>query len=110
MTHALLVVTNVPTAELATAIAASLVEQGVAACVNILPAVQSVYRWQGKIEQAVEIPLLIKTIVSRYTELEAAICAMHPHEIPEIIAIDIDAGLPAYLNWIGAETVKALNV
>ncbi|MBB3214744.1 periplasmic divalent cation tolerance protein [Herbaspirillum sp. Sphag1AN] len=110
MFQAILVVTNVPSAELASAIATCLVEQGLAACVNILPAVQSVYRWQGKVEQAVEIPLLIKTTETRYGELQAAIRALHPYDIPEIIAINIDAGLPAYLNWIGAETVKALNV
>ena len=108
--RAILVVTNVPSVECANAIAAHLLEQGLAACVNILPAVQSVYRWQGKIEEALEIPLLIKSATTRYAELEAVICAMHPYEVPEIIAIDIVAGLPAYLNWIGTETVKALNV
>ena len=110
MFQAILVLTNVPSAELATAISTSLVEQGLAACVNILPAVQSVYRWQGKVEQAVEIPLLIKAAAKRYAELEAGIRALHPYDTPEIIAINIDAGLPAYLNWIDAETVKVLNV
>ena len=110
MPQAILVLTNVTDADLAQALATSLLEQGLAACVNILPAVHSIYRWQGKITHATEITLMIKSTAGRYPELEAAIRCMHPYEVAEIIAIDISAGLPAYLNWIAAETVKALNV
>ena len=100
----LLVLTNCPDEATANAIALALVEEKFAACVNILPRVQSVYRWQGAVESASEIPLLIKSTVGRYAELEAAIRARHPYDVPEIIALPITQGLPAYLNWIATET------
>lgn len=102
----LLILTNCPDEESANAIALAVVEQKLAACVNILPRVQSVYRWQGAVEAASEIPLLIKSTAERYPALEAAIRERHPYEVPEIIALPISAGLPAYLNWLAAETVQ----
>jgi len=110
MQQALLVLTNVPDESLAQTIARALVEQNLAACVNIMPAVRSVYRWQGALEQADEVTLLIKTTQARYAQLEAGIKAMHPYEVPEIIAVPIAAGLPAYLDWIAAETKKEIDV
>lgn len=104
--EALLILTNCPDEESANAIALAVVEQKLAACVNILPRVQSVYRWQGAVEAASEIPLLIKSTAERYPALEAAIRERHPYETPEIIAVPISAGLPAYLNWLAAETVQ----
>lgn len=109
MEQTLLVLSNVPDAELASTIARTLVEQRLAACVNIMPAVQSVYQWQGAIEHASEVTLMVKTTQARYADLEAAIKAAHPYDVPEIIAIPIATGLPAYLNWIVAETRKELN-
>ena len=106
MLQPLLVLTNVPDAALARALAQQLVEQRLAASVNILPAVQSIYQWQGAVEQADEITLLIKTEQARYAQLEAAIKAMHPYHVPEIIALPIVAGLPAYLDWIANETKR----
>ena len=100
----LLVLTNCPDEATANAIALALVEEKFAACVNILPRVQSVYRWQGAVESASEIPLLIKSTVGRYAELEAAIRARHPYDMPEIIALPITQGLPADLNWVATET------
>ena len=100
----LLVLTNCPDEATANAIALALVEEKFAACVNILPRVQSIYRWQGAVESASEIPLLIKSTVGRYAELEAAIRARHPYDVPEIIALPITQGLPAYLNWVATET------
>jgi periplasmic divalent cation tolerance protein len=110
MSQPLLVLTNVPDAPSAQALARQLVEQRLAACVNILPAVQSVYRWQGALEQATEITLLIKTVRARYAELQAAIKAIHPYAVPEIIALPIVDGLPAYLDWMAQETKKDVNV
>ncbi len=110
MLQPLLVLTNVPDAGLARALAQQLVEQRLAACVNILPAVQSIYQWQGAVEQADEITLLIKTEQARYAQLEAAIKAMHPYHVPEIIALPIVAGLPAYLDWIANETKRGVDV
>lgn len=103
-TQALLVIANCPDEACANRIALAVVEAGLAACVNLLPRVQSIYRWQGAIESASEVPLLIKTTAGRYTELETAIRAQHPYDVPEIIALPIAQGLPAYLDWLAAET------
>ena len=103
-TQALLVIANCPDEACANRIALAVVEAGLAACVNLLPRVQSVYRWQGAIESASEVPLLIKTTAGRYSELETAIRALHPYDVPEIIALPIAQGLPAYLDWLAAET------
>ena len=99
-----LVITNCPDEETANRIALAVVEAKLAACVNILPRVQSIYRWQGAVESAAEVPLLIKTTAAAYPALEAAIRESHPYDVPEIIALPITAGLPAYLNWLAAET------
>lgn len=99
-----LVITNCPDEETANRIALAVVEAQLAACVNILARVQSIYRWQGAVESAVEVPLLIKTTAAAYPALEAAIRERHPYDVPEIIALPITAGLPAYLNWLAAET------
>lgn len=110
MPQAIMVLTNVPDADVGQAMARALVEQRVAACVNILPGVQSVYRWQGQVEEAVEVTLLAKTVSSRYAELEAAIKSLHPYEVPEIIALPIVDGLPSYLDWVDQETKKDADV
>ena len=81
-------------------IATKLVENGLAACVNILPGVKSVYRWQGKIEQDNEVLLIIKTRKDVISRLETLIREHHPYELPEIVAVPIDTGLNEYLNWI----------
>lgn len=100
----LLVLTNLPDPDTARTLAAHLVEHGLAACVNILPACRSVYRWQGQLEEASETPLFIKTTAARYDALETAIRQQHPYELPEIVAVPITAGLPAYLAWLTQET------
>jgi periplasmic divalent cation tolerance protein len=102
----LIVITNCPDEETANAIALAVVEEKLAACVNILPRVQSIYRWQGSVESAAEIPLLIKATTRNYPALEARIKALHPYDVPEIIALPIARGLPAYLNWVAAETLQ----
>ena len=100
----LLVITNLPDAESARALATKLVEQRVAACVNILAPCLSIYRWEGKLEEAEEVPLLIKTSAARYAALEEAIRAYHPYELPEIVAVRVEKGLPDYLAWVAAST------
>jgi len=102
MTEVLLVLATLPDRASADALAARLIEQHLAACVNILAPCESVYRWQGAIETASEIPLLIKTTRARYPALEAAVRAMHPYETPELIALPVTCGLPAYLDWVAA--------
>lgn len=101
----LLVMTTLPDLQVARTIACALVEQRLAACVSIQSPCRSVYRWNGGIEQAEEIPLLIKTTVRRYPALEAALKAMHPYDLPEIVAVGVADGLPAFLEWINAETM-----
>ena len=100
----LLILTNLPDEASAQALATTLVSERLAACVNVLAPCRSVYRWQGAIESAQEVPLLIKTTAQRYADLEAAIRAAHPYELPEIIAVPIAHGLPGYLNWVVTET------
>ena len=101
----LLVLTNLPDQASAQALATTLVTERLAACVNLLAPCRSIYRWQGAIESAEEVPLLIKTTSERYAALEAAIRARHPYELPEIIAVPVDQGLPEYLAWVAAETL-----
>ncbi len=81
-------------------IARTLVEEGHAACVNRLPGVTSTYRWQGQVEQSEETLLLIKTSRERYAALQSRLAQIHPYELPEIIAVPITTGLPAYLQWV----------
>jgi periplasmic divalent cation tolerance protein len=97
----LLLLCNAPDAECARSIAERLVGAGIAACVSIGSPVESVYRWQGNVERAHEIPLAIKTTRERYDAVEREILALHPYEVPEVISIRIDGGLPAYLAWVG---------
>lgn len=98
-----LVICNVPDMTIAKLIATTIVENKLAACVNILPQVQSLYMWDGKLEESNEITLLIKTTASCYNALENKIKELHPYELPEIIAINIDNGLPEYLQWLSSQ-------
>jgi periplasmic divalent cation tolerance protein len=100
----LLVFTNLPDRAAAERLADALIEKRVAACVNILAPCRSVYRWKSAVQHDEEHPMLIKTSAERYDELEAAIRAGHPYELPEIIAVPIEHGLAPYLDWVGAET------
>ncbi len=100
----LLVYCTCPDHDTALRIAKALVDQQLAACVNVVPGLTSVYRWQGRTETAQEVLLLIKTRQAVYPELEAALLAMHPYELPEIIAVSLTHGLPAYLQWVETET------
>jgi periplasmic divalent cation tolerance protein len=84
----------------AESIARALVEGRLAACVSIMPAVQSIYAWRGRIETASEHLLIIKSKESSYSAIEAKIRSLHPYELPEIIAVRLADGLPAYLAWL----------
>ena len=100
----LLVFTTLPDRASAEGLAMTLVEQGLAACASVQAPCLSIYRWQGAIEQASEVPLLIKSSSERYAALQAAILAAHPYQVPEIIALPISHALPAYLAWLATET------
>lgn len=97
-------ITNLPDTESAQKLARALVERQLAACVSLLSPCQSVFRWQGRMDEATEIPLFIKTTSECYGVLETAIRALHPYELPEIIAVSIERGLPEYLRWVATET------
>ena len=105
----LIVITNAPSQEVALEIARALIERKLAACVNVLAECTSVYRWQGKLETAREVPLLIKTRAAIYDEVEAAIRSLHPYELPEIVAVPVERGLPGYLEWVNSETVTEIG-
>ena len=98
------VLTNLPDSDSAFNLARELVQLRLAACANVLAPVTSFYRWEGAPEQAVEHPVLIKTTAERYAELEAAILARHPYDVPEVVAWPIERGAPAYLDWVRAES------
>ena len=102
----LLILTNLPDLASAEKLALALIEARAAACVNVLAPGHSIYRWQGKVEKAVEFPLLIKTTAVNYARVEEIIRAQHPYDVPELIAIPITHGLPAYLDWLATETEK----
>ena len=102
----LLVLTNLPDAASAEKLAHALIESRAAACVNVLAACRSIYRWQGGVETAIEIPLLIKTTAANYPRVEEIVRAQHPYDVPELIATPITHGLPAYLDWVAKETDK----
>jgi periplasmic divalent cation tolerance protein len=98
------VLTNLPDSESAFNLARELVHLRLAACVNVLAPVTSFYRWEGREEEAKEVPLLIKSTRERYAELEAAIRKRHPYSLPEIVSWPVERGLPEYLRWVEQET------
>ena len=85
-------------------IADALVEERHAACVNIVPGLTSVYRWQGKVHHDAELLLVIKTTETAYSGAEATIRRLHPDELPEVIAVPLLGGLAGYLDWVTRET------
>ncbi|MDV7389984.1 divalent-cation tolerance protein CutA, partial [Arthrospira platensis SPKY1] len=92
-------IVSVPNNECAESIAAHLVDSNLAACINILPHVKSVYRWEGKIEREEELLLVIKTRHSLLEKLIGEVQALHPYQVPEIIALPIVGGADNYLSW-----------
>ncbi len=106
---AMLIITSTPDRAVAEKIAHALVERKLAACINILAGCTSIYRWQGKIETASEVPVLIKTRADLYDEVEAAIKSLHPYELPEIIGVSVGRGSSDYLDWVNAATVTEIG-
>lgn len=105
MPRVVLAFCSCPDAASASRIAEVLVGERLAACVSVLPGVRSVYRWQDAVERTDEVQLLVKTVADRMPALAERIVALHPYELPELVAVEAAAGLPAYLDWIGAETM-----
>jgi periplasmic divalent cation tolerance protein len=106
MAQALLVWMTVPKAEVAETIGRALVSESLAACVNIVPGVRSIYRWEGKVQDEAELLLIAKTTAAKFEALAARVKALHPYSVPEVIAAPITHGFAPYLKWI-AESVRA---
>ena len=102
MTDFQIVLSTCSDREQAERIAHRLVEQQVAACVNILPGVQSIYRWQGSIESAPEVLLLIKTRAALIREVQSTIAGLHSYEVPEFLVLPVSGGSESYLAWLDA--------
>ena len=98
------VLLTAPDPETAQRIAQALVEERLAACVNVLPGVRSIYRWQGAVEQASEVLLIAKTQADRSDALAARVRALHPYELPEVVVLPVSGGSEAYLGWVVAES------
>ena len=98
--EALLALSTFPDAETARGIAHTLVSEKLAACANIIPAMNSIYRWKGKIEAGDETIVLFKTTKDHYEAFQEKLRSLHPYELPEIICVKIDRGLPDYLRWV----------
>lgn len=102
--QAMLILTTLPDPDAARQLARQLVEARLAACVNVLAACTSIYRWEAAIQEESETPLLIKTSAGGYAAVETFLLEHHPYELPEIIALPIVQGLPGYLEWVSAQT------
>ena len=104
VTEVLLVITNLPDPASAEGLARALIEQRLAACVNVMSPCRSLYWWKGQIEDAGEVPVFIKTVRARYAALETCIREHHPYDLPEIIAVPVGQGLPDYLRWVDEQS------
>jgi periplasmic divalent cation tolerance protein len=104
MTDAIVVTVTAPSADQAAEIARVLVEERLAVCGNIVPAIRSIYRWEGKIHDDAEALLVLKTSRDRFDALRERVVALHPYEVAEVLAIRVEAGSAPYLRWIASET------
>ncbi len=100
MGKTIMVFCTFPDAEQASAAASALVEESLAACVNIIPGLRSIYRWQGKVHDDAEVMTIIKTSEARFPALEERLAALHPYDCPEILGLDVSAGHAPYLRWV----------
>lgn len=105
----LLCLCTCPDAATARSLAERLVDERLCACVNLLPGAVSIYRWQGQREEAQETVLMIKTTTQAWPRLQQRVQALHPHDVPELIAVPVEHGLPAYLQWVRSESGPALQ-
>jgi periplasmic divalent cation tolerance protein len=100
------VLMTAPDAACAERIARALVGERLAACVNLVPGMRSIYRWEGAVQEEAEVLLVAKTRADRVVELEARVRALHPYDVPEVIALPVDAGSAAYLRWVREESAR----
>jgi periplasmic divalent cation tolerance protein len=104
VTDGLLVITTLPNADAAAELAKNVVGERLAACANLIPALRSIYKWQGKMQDENEVLVLFKTRQEHYENLKSRILELHPYEVPEVLAIPVEQGYAAYLDWLAAET------
>jgi periplasmic divalent cation tolerance protein len=104
MTDAMLVLTTLPNADAAAEMAKSIVEERLAACANLFPALRSIYRWQAKLEDQNEVLVLFKTRQEHFDRLRSRILELHPYEVPEVLAIPVEQAYQPYLEWLARET------
>ena len=101
-----LVIVTAPDAAVAEALVKTVVEERLAACGNIVPGVVSLYRWSGVVQRDTEVLVLLKTVEARVASLTERIAGLHPYEVPEVLSVRVDAGLPAYLAWVAGSTTE----
>ncbi len=99
-----LALVTAPDAETGERIARALVEERLAACVNLVPGLRSIYRWEGKVESEAEVLLVVKTRADRASALEERVLALHPYDVPELLRIPVGGGSEAYLRWLRTES------
>ena len=104
MTDALLVFTTLPSADKAAELAKLLVNERLVACANLLPAIRSIYRWQGELHDENEVLVLLKTRAEHLERLKLRILEVHPYEVPEVLAVPVESGYQPYLDWLAGET------
>jgi periplasmic divalent cation tolerance protein len=104
VTDALLVFTTLPSADKAAEIAKLLVDEKLVACANLLPAIRSIYRWQGKLHDENEVLVLLKTRAENLERLKLRLLEIHPYELPEMLAVPVESGYQPYLDWLAGET------
>ena len=104
MADALELHVTMPDREQATGLARTLVDEGLAACVNIIPGVTSVYVWEGRLQEEAEVLCLVKTRPAVFDRIRQRILELHPYEVPEILAFEVDDGSPGYLEWLRGAT------
>jgi periplasmic divalent cation tolerance protein len=98
----LIVLTTWPDTASARAAARAVVDEGLAACGNLVPGIESIYRWEGAVQTSAEVVVIFKTTIDRYPQFELRLKALHSYEVPEIVALRVADGLPAYLRWVKA--------
>jgi periplasmic divalent cation tolerance protein len=104
MSDVVLVLTTVPSPDLGEQIARAVVESGLAACANLLPAMTSIYRWKDQVQRDTESQLVIKTVRASVDAVHALVSELHPYDLPEFIVVPVEGGDPAYLAWVAAES------
>ncbi len=105
--NVVVVLTTAPSAEVAERIGETLVDEGLAACANILPGVRSIFRWKGAVSRESEVLVILKTTTECFSALSGRVAELHPYEVPEVIALDVRGGHEPYLDWVRSEVGRA---